>query len=369
MVNYPNFSSHNYQVVRELGRNREGGRISYLAKHLNSEQLVVIKQFRFLQTDSSWQGFKAYEREIQVLQELEHPRLPRYVDSFETADGFCMVQEYKNAPTLAERPTSDPEVIKSIAVSILEILVYLQNRATPVFHRDIKPENILTDEDNTAYLIDFGLARLGSQEVAVSSIAAGTPGFMAPEEIFNRPLTASSDLYSLGATLICLLASTHSVDVGKIIDSSYRFNFQHLLPDLNPLLLDWLQKMVEPNVRDRYANASEALEALKPIEVYSSSKNTLSELTNFPVLTALIVGGLLLTGGTATLILSYSSSEPTNVPSFQPPIVTATADTNLNPGQQWFGQIKPHCNSVEVTTAIRSWPPPNTALRASRGKM
>jgi serine/threonine protein kinase len=112
MANYPNFSSHNYEVVRELGRNREGGRISYLAKELDSEQQVVIKQFRFLQTDSSWQGFKAYDREIQVLQELEHPRIPHYVNSFETVDGFCMVQEYKNAPTLAEKPTSEPEINK-----------------------------------------------------------------------------------------------------------------------------------------------------------------------------------------------------------------------------------------------------------------
>jgi serine/threonine protein kinase len=95
---YPDFTNFQYQIQRELGRNREGGRISYLAQRLDREdELVVIKQFRFVQTDANWQGFKTYEREIQFLQELKHPRIPRYVDSFETSDGFCMVQEYKAA--------------------------------------------------------------------------------------------------------------------------------------------------------------------------------------------------------------------------------------------------------------------------------
>ena len=58
MNTYPDFSRHNYQVVRELGRNREGGRISYLAECIDHQQQVVIKQFRFVQENASWQGFK-----------------------------------------------------------------------------------------------------------------------------------------------------------------------------------------------------------------------------------------------------------------------------------------------------------------------
>ena len=67
MSNYPDFSKPGYQVIRELGRNHEGGRISYLATSLNTDQKVVIKQFCFALTGASWTGFKAYEREIQVL--------------------------------------------------------------------------------------------------------------------------------------------------------------------------------------------------------------------------------------------------------------------------------------------------------------
>ena len=258
MSSHPDFSHFNYQVIRELGRNREGGRISYLANCNNSSQQVVIKQFRFLQAGASWQGFKAYEREIAILKELNHPHIPQYLDSFETEDGFCMVQEYKNAPSLANRHSFQPEEIKQILISILEILVEIQSRVPPIIHRDLKPENILLDEQNNAYLIDFGLARVNNQELAMSSVVAGTPGFMPPEELFNRPLTTASDLYSLGATAIALLTNTTSSKISNLIDDNYQFNFSHLVPEINPDFIDWLQTMVAPNLKDRYPNAASA---------------------------------------------------------------------------------------------------------------
>jgi putative transposase len=90
-----------------------------------------------------------------------------------------------------------PDEIKQIATSVLEILVYLQNRIPPIIHRDIKPENILVDEQINVYLVDFGFARIGEGEVAMSSMVKGTLGFMAPEQLFNRQLTEASDLYGL----------------------------------------------------------------------------------------------------------------------------------------------------------------------------
>ncbi len=89
-----------YKVVRELGRNQEGRRITYLATdtRLNPPQRVVIKEFRFAASGANWSGFKAYEREIEILRELEHPRIPRYLNSFETKSGFCLVQEFDILP-------------------------------------------------------------------------------------------------------------------------------------------------------------------------------------------------------------------------------------------------------------------------------
>lgn len=268
---HPDFSELGYQVISELGRNREGGRITYLANILNSNQQVVIKEFCFARAGADLSGVKAYQREIEILQQLNHSRIPRYIDSFEMPGAFYLVQEYKNAPSLGLKRSFYPEEIKQIALSILEILVYLQKQVSPIIHRDIKPENILVDEKLNAYLVDFGLARIQGAKVALSSFIAGTPGFMPPEEQFGHSLTEASDLYSLGATLICLLTNTRSVEIGKLIDDNYRFNFQQLVPQISPRFRWWLMKMVERNRKRRYASAAVALKALGPTEVVGSS--------------------------------------------------------------------------------------------------
>ncbi len=279
MSNLPDFGEYGYQVIRELGHNRAGGRVTYLASRTptaaptpdvtpDPADLVAIKQFQFASTsDAGWAGYEAYQREIQVLQGLNHPGIPRYLDSFESPRGFCMVQEYKSAESLAQQHTWQPIQVKEIAIALLSILVYLQNRLPAVIHRDIKPENILVDEFMNVYLVDFGFAHLGEGEVAVSSIVKGTLGFMPPEQLFNRELTPASDLYGVGATLICLLTGTKSLEIGELIDPSYRIHFRKRLPKISLAWIQWLEKMVEPKPKDRYPNAETALEVLTPIEI------------------------------------------------------------------------------------------------------
>ena len=97
----PDYSNYGYQVTSELGHNRAGGRVTYLATEINAQRPVVVKQFQFAKTGSSWSEYQSYHREIQVLRQLDHPHIPRYLDSFQTGAGFCMVQEYKKAPSLA----------------------------------------------------------------------------------------------------------------------------------------------------------------------------------------------------------------------------------------------------------------------------
>jgi serine/threonine protein kinase len=362
---YPDFTNFQYQIQQELGRNREGGRISYLAQSLDKEgELVVIKQFRFVQTDANWQGFKTYEREIQFLRELDHLRIPRYLDSFETSDGFCMVQEYKSAPTLSDRRTFKPIEIKKIALSVLEILVYLQQRIPPIFHRDIKPENILVDEECQAYLIDFGLARIDRQEVAVSSMMAGTPGFMAPEELFNRPLSKASDLYSLGATIICLVTNTRSTDISNLLNDNYCLKFEHLVTGVNPLFIKWLQKTIAPNPRDRFSDAETAKLQLESIDIentkYIISPGKTLYLKQEQIQTNLkpseplfiLIGATLILGIGALFVSHNSSNQFLNT-------TNIVATPNRLTGNGWFDSIKPRCNAVEAATAISSSPPPN----------
>jgi uncharacterized protein YjbI with pentapeptide repeats len=292
MNNYPDFSKYGYQIEQELGHNRAGGRVTYKAIALATQQPVVIKKFQLLGS-KNWAEYETYEREIQVLKQLNHPSIPLYLDKFETPTGFCLVTEYKHAPSLALRRNFTPEEIKQIAIAVLEILEYLQQQNPPVIHRDIKPENILVDSTNgiKVYLVDFGFAHLSGQDVAVSSIIKGTLGFMPPEQMFHRQLTEASDLYSLGATLICLLAGIKSIDIGDLIDESFRLDVKQLKLKLNRQAIAWLQKMVAVNLKERYPNAATALNALRSIEVTNNSATSKTLLSYFkPKVLAPIVG-------------------------------------------------------------------------------
>ena len=258
----PDFSNHGYQVTSELGANRAGGRVTYLATHLETQQPVVIKQFQFARSLANWVDYSSMEQEIQVLKDLQHPGIPKYLGNFQADDGFCMVQEYKHARSLAEARSFSPEAIRQIAIACLEILIYLQSRIPPVIHRDFKPANILVDEEHNVYLVDFGFARIGDGDVGVSSVVKGTLGFMPPEQIFNRQLTEASDLYGLGMTLICLLTNTPADQVGALVDVTYQVDLKKLKSDLSPRWIKWLGKMVEPRLKNRFANAILALETI-----------------------------------------------------------------------------------------------------------
>lgn len=272
-MDFPDFAPYGYKVQKQLGANPFGGCITYLATHLETQQSVVLKQFQFAQRGSNWSDYSTYQTEIQILQRLEHPNIPRFVDSFATETGFCLVQEYKQADSLNLSPSRSLEEVEQIAIALLKVLVYLQNQSPIVIHRDIKPENILVREENSkleVYLVDFGFARLGGEALAASSMVKGTLGFMPPEQIFGQSLTEASDLYGVGATLICLLAGVKSTEIGELIDEErgcFRLR-NHLPKTLNPKFTAWLERMVAPG-RDRFVNAATALAALEKINIRS----------------------------------------------------------------------------------------------------
>ncbi|MEA5574199.1 serine/threonine-protein kinase [Calothrix sp. UHCC 0171] len=269
---FPDFSEQGYQIESILGQNYCGGRVTYQAINIQNQEKVVIKQFQFATIGATWSGFTAFQREIELLKKISHPRIPKYINSFETNSGFCLVQEYKNAQNLAQKCFLLLDLnlanISKIATSSLEILIYLQQQETSIIHRDIKPENILIDGELNTYLVDFGLARISDEEMSASTTVKGTLGFMPPEQIFGKPLTNASDLYSLGATLICLLTQTPSPQIGDLIDDSFRFKIQQLLPELNLHWVDWLEKMVAPSQAERFPNAVTALNALNRINYH-----------------------------------------------------------------------------------------------------
>lgn len=263
-TNQIDLSKHGYQIVAPLGENIQGGRATYKALDLSTNARVVIKQFRFFSGD--WSDYKQIEREIETLQKLDHPGIPRYLNSFDSGEGICLVQEYIEAEPLSSLGQCLPSQVEEIALAVLSILEYLQKQIPPIVHRDLKPENILVNRKNERlqlYLVDFGLARVGcAHPTALSTVVAGTPGFMPPEMVFNKPVSLSSDLYSLGITLICLLTGKSSTEILELFDNSFEIDWQHLTVNAPSYLVRWLEKItqIEPNAR--FDSATSACQAL-----------------------------------------------------------------------------------------------------------
>ncbi len=271
--------------------------------------------------------------------------IPRYLDSFETSTGFCLVQEYKKAPSLTQPRHFTPSEIKEIALAVLEVLVYLQRQQPPVIHRDIKPENILVDRSQKikVYLVDFGFARIGGGDVAISSVVKGTLGFMPPEQMFNRQLTEASDLYSLGVTLICLLTKIPSTQIGTLIDEGYNLNFKQRLPKLNPQLVQWLEKMTALSLKNRYPNGAIALEALTSIDVNDTKprliKPQIGQLTIFIVTIVISLVGIAFTGS--------RREAPVKIENHSLPVTVETYTPNSSQTSFTSGQAIPfHISSL-----------------------
>jgi serine/threonine protein kinase len=288
-----------YRIERQLGQ--KTGRRTFLATDLSSQKSVVIKLLVF-NSEFVWDDLKLFEREAETLKSLQNPAIPEYVDYFEfdlpTLKGFALVQTYIAAPSLEEafnagRRFTEAEM-RELASALLDILDYLHKLLPPVIHRDIKPSNILISDRTgnsvgTVYLVDFGSVQNASVKEGGTITIVGTYGYM-PMEQFGGQTTPASDLYSLGATLIYLLAGVHPSRLpqkdGRIVIPDSQFS---------TAWRKWLQEMTEPSLQKRTPNVAAAKRSLTvpttyspatPIyqpQVYQPQPTALSQFASGPV--------------------------------------------------------------------------------------
>ncbi len=262
----PNLKIYGYQVYEKLSEQIDISRISYLAIDISLDRLVVIKEWRSVAGQKPL-DYANYLPEINRLQQLDHLSIPRYLNSFATPTGFCVVREYQSGLSLAEvgeLPASD---IRLVADAVLKILTDLHRLKPTVIHQNIKPENIIFNSEPTLkiYLVDFGISPArGSQP------SAGMSGFMSPAQLSHLGVTPTSDIYSLGVSLICLLTGTATSQAHDLFDSNYRIRFQQLLPpNTDPQLIKSLEMMVEPKRQDRAIDPN----AIVPVKSHRQSSN------------------------------------------------------------------------------------------------
>ncbi len=253
-----------YRIIDTLGQGGSG--TTYLAQDLQTSQRVALKALS-LHRMNDWKMMELFEREAKVLAQLNHPAIPRYLEYFHVDTpsdrSFYIAQQLAEGKSLAalvqEGWHATEAEVRRIAEQILEILVYLHQQTPPVIHRDIKPQNIIRREDGQVFLVDFGAVQDTYYNTFMrGSTVVGTFGYMAPEQFRGQAVTVT-DLYGLGATLLFLL--THR-SPAELPTDGVKLNFRSRV-QISEEFAAWLEKILEPDVEDRFASAKAALSVLQ----------------------------------------------------------------------------------------------------------
>lgn len=180
----------------------------YKGLNLETGETVAIKRVEL--TGIPAVELKGLEKELELLQKLNHPNIVQYVGAVRSEQHLNIMLEFiENGSllTILKKFGKFPETLASVyTAQILEGLAYLHEQG--VIHRDIKAANTLTTKDGEVKLADFGVATLAKAQRASGNMmegALGSPYWMAPEIITMEGAKPSSDIWSLGCTIIELM--------------------------------------------------------------------------------------------------------------------------------------------------------------------
>ncbi|KFK27505.1 hypothetical protein AALP_AA8G391800 [Arabis alpina] len=196
----------------------EGGFGAVCHGTVNGSEQVAVK----LLSQSSSQGYKEFKAEVDVLLRVHHTNLVSLVGYCDEGEHLALIYEFVPNGDLRQhlsgkggRSVISWGIRLRIAVEAALGLEYLHTGCTPpMVHRDVKPANILLDEHYKAKLADFGLSRsfpVGG-ETHVSTVIAGTPGYLDPEYYRTSHLSEKSDVYSFGIVLLEMITNQTVID-------------------------------------------------------------------------------------------------------------------------------------------------------------
>jgi len=220
--------------------------------------------------------------EAKSLSNLQHPNIVRFYELVANEDMAFFVMDYVEGITLRSilRDSAEPltfERILSMIAPICRALNYAHQQM--IIHCDVKPENILIDRNGLIYLTDFGIALHGLNGGAYLGVA-GTPAYMAPEQINGVGVSPQTDVYALGVILYELFTQKrpfqgiNSSDQ-RTINDRIRWEQVNMLPippnqvdhrvgkDVNDVILTCLNK--KPN--QRFSGTIELLDALEKLQI------------------------------------------------------------------------------------------------------
>jgi tetratricopeptide (TPR) repeat protein len=250
-----------YQIVGELGRGGMG--IVYKVQDTVLDRIVAWKVLPQALTENE-QAINNFMREAQAAAKLNHPNIVTVYDTGEQAGRYYIAMEYVEGTTLKEilrrRGAISPSGILHVLMQISEALAYAHEKK--VVHRDIKPANAMWTRDKKAKLMDFGLAKVVEEARNHTTVVAGTPYYMSPEQTLGKNVDHRTDIYSLGVAVFEMATGTVPFKEGNIPYHHVHTappRVQELRPDLPAALSTIVERCLEKDPANRYQSAREIL--------------------------------------------------------------------------------------------------------------
>ena len=261
-----------YQIVSKLG---EGGMGAvYLAIDKRLERHVALKT-PFFEREDDESTVKRFMREAHAAATINHPNVCPVYDVGEYEGRYFLTMAYVEGRSLAEWIRQADQTDVKTALEIVEKLARGLQAAHDcgIIHRDLKPGNILINEEVEPFLIDFGMARRFDREetlLTVTGAIAGTPAYMAPEQISGDgdQIGPATDIYCLGVILYELLTGSmpFSGNLATMLGSIVANNpipLRSYCPDLDPTVEPICRRAMAKDPGDRYASASEFADTIR----------------------------------------------------------------------------------------------------------
>ncbi|XP_022073480.2 death-associated protein kinase 2 [Acanthochromis polyacanthus] len=202
------------------------------------------------------------EREVEILQAVQHPHIVTLKDVFESRAEVVLILELVNGGELFDFIAEKENLLESEAIEFMkQILAGLGfMHSKNIAHFDLKPENIMLSDKVSAHptvkLIDFGLAYFFNQGEEYRS-TSGTPQYIAPEVINCEPLSTAADMWSIGVITYILLSGlspfqgeTKEETLGNIIAMQYDFD-ERYFSTTSSMAKDFIEKLLVKNPNDR----------------------------------------------------------------------------------------------------------------------
>jgi serine/threonine protein kinase len=197
--------SGRYRLEARIGAG--GMSTVYRALDETLQRQVAIKLLnREVASDSD--QLERFRREARAVAQLSHPHVVGVIDAGEDESRPYIVFEYVEGETLKERirRLGRLPIAEAVAYAIEIARALGAAHARHIVHRDVKPQNVLIDEEGSAKVTDFGIARtLDEEGLTADGRVLGTTDYVSPEQALGQPVTGQSDLYSLGVVLYEML--------------------------------------------------------------------------------------------------------------------------------------------------------------------